>query len=491
MGSTSKMGAGTNVQDKLIASHDIDCPWKPSDLEQRSGRTIRQGNENPKVKIFRYVTENTFDSYLWQLVENKQRFISQIMTSKSPVRSAEDVDESTLSYAEIKALATGNPLIKEKMDLDVQVSKLKMMHANYLSNKYTLEDRIFKHYPSEIKRLENAILGYEKDIQRVTVNTAKSLDRERAFNGMRVNGIVFGSLNREDAGKAILSACRDVKSGSGKVIGDYRGFDMELNYDSFFNQFNLHLKGDMSHRVVLGSDVFGNITRIDNALDNLQIKLTDMIAKLEATKQQLYNAKIEVKKPFAKEKAFKVQTARLAELDRLLNMEELFEPVQVVSELDRAKELIEKYLEEEFDSELKPSDLEDLTKVDIAYTTTTDDAHEIQASVDLVNFAVNTYLDDILVHQDKYGSLKELNDYHMQDLDFESLIMVDDADIEKVEKFQAEEKNVVVHVQEDENHYIVGTASSRPSILGQLRTNKEASAQVTSKHAVQCKDGCL
>lgn len=491
MGSTSKMGAGTNVQDKLIASHDIDCPWKPSDLEQRSGRTIRQGNENPKVKIFRYVTENTFDSYLWQLVENKQRFISQIMTSKSPVRSAEDVDESTLSYAEVKALATGNPLIKEKMDLDVQVCKLKMMHANYLSNKYALEDRILKHYPSEIKGLENAIFGYEKDLQRVIVNTVKSLDGERAFNGMRVNGIEFGSLDKEDAGKAILSACRDVKIGSGKVIGDYRGFDMELNYDSFFNQFNLHLKGDMSHRLVLGSDVFGNITRIDNVLDNLQARLDDAIAKLEATRQQLNNAKIEVKKPFAKEKEFKEQTARLSELDRLLNMDELPEPVQTVSELDRAKDLIDKYLGEEFDSELKPSDLEDLTKVDIAYTTTTDDAHEIQASVDLLNFTVNTYLDDVLVHQDKYGSLKELNDYHLQDLDFESLIMVDDVDIEKVEKFQVDEKKVAVQVQEGEDDYIVGTASSRPSILSQLRTNKEASAQVASKPAVQCKDGCL
>jgi N12 class adenine-specific DNA methylase/predicted RNA methylase len=491
MGSTSKMGAGTNVQDKLIASHDIDCPWKPSDLEQRSGRTIRQGNENPKVKIFRYVTENTFDSYLWQLVENKQRFISQIMTSKSPVRSAEDVDESTLSYAEIKALATGNPLIKEKMDLDVQVSKLKMMHANYLSNKYALEDRILKHYPSEIKGLENAILGYEKDVQRVTVNIAKSLDGERAFNGMRVNGIGFGSLDKENAGKAILSACRDVKSGSGKVIGDYRGFDMELNYDSFFNQFNLRLKGDMSHRVVLGSDVFGNITRIDNVLDNLQARLDDAIAKLEATRQQLNNAKIEVKKPFEKEKEFNEQTARLSELDRLLNMDELPEPVQTVLELDRAKDLIDKYLEEEFDSELKPSDLEDLTKVDIAYTTTADDVHEIQASVDLLNFTVNTYLDDVLVHQDKYSSLKELNDYHLQDLDFESLILVYDADIEKVEKIQADEKKVVVQVQEDEGDYTVESAFSRPSILGQLRANKEASAQVAPKHAIQCKGGCL
>jgi N12 class adenine-specific DNA methylase len=507
VGSTLKMGAGTNVQDRLIATHDLDCPWKPSDLEQRAGRLIRQGNENEKVKVFRYVTENTFDSFLWQLVENKQRFISQIMTSKSPVRSAEDADESALSYAEIKALATGNPLIKEKMNLDVQVSKLKMMQSNYLSNKYALEDKIMKHYPNEIKRLEDDIGAYQVDIERVEKNTVKGPDGEKVFNGMHIHNQDYGQLEKEEAGKALLSSCKKVNSGESKPLGSYRGFEMSLKYDSFYNQFDLSLKGAMNHNVTLGSDVYGNIARIDHVLDHMAPKLEEAKLKLETSKSQLKSAEIEVKKPFDKEKELKEKVTRLSELDRQLNMLEN-EPLQEVSELNRAKDYIMDFIANEYEEDLKPFEFENLERIDIAYTTTEDEKHGIQASIDLVNFSVNTYVDDTLVHTDSYGSLKELNDFALQHLDYGSLVYVDDVDIERVEKltidkdtdldgvidrFDSDFRDSEVMTTGDLDEKIKDKSSTeRPSILGQLKKNQEK----ISETAVQMKsksdlDVCL
>lgn len=507
LGSTLKMGAGTNVQDKLIATHDLDCPWKPSDLEQRAGRLIRQGNENEKVKVFRYVTENTFDSFLWQLVENKQRFISQIMTSKSPVRSADDADESALSYAEIKALATGNPLIKEKMNLDVQVSKLKMMQSNYLSNKYALEDKIMNHYPGEIKRLEDVIIAYQVDIACVDKNTVKGIDGEKVFNGMSIDNQDFGKLDKEEAGKSLLNSCKRVNSSESKPIGSYRGFEMSLKYDSFFNQFDLTLKGAMNHNVTLGSDVYGNIARIDHVLDNMSIRLDESKQKLEMTKNQHKNAEIEVEKPFEKEKELKEKVARLSELDRQLNMLEN-EPLQEVSEMDRAKDYIMDFIAKEYEEDRKPFEFENLERIGIAYTTTEDDKYGIQATIDLVNFLVNTYVDDTLVHTDSFGSLKELNDYALQHLDYGSLVYVDDVDIERVEKltidkdtdldgvidrFDSDFRDSDVMTSGDLDERIKDKSSSeRPSILGQLKKNQEkigdAGIQMKSKTDV---DVCL
>ena len=259
IGSTSKMGAGTNVQNLLIASHDLDCPWRPSDLEQRAGRIIRQGNQNKDVYIFRYVTEGTFDAYLYQLVENKQKFISQIMTSKSPVRSAEDIDDASLSYAEIKALASGNPKVKEKMELDAKVGKLKLAKANYLSQKYELEDRILKYYPQKIKLIEERIYCLEKDINAVIP--------QKEFVEMTIKDMKI--TDKKQAGQAILLACQQLKSSDEVKIGEYRGFEMNLRYDSFHNEHILILKKHLSYSVELGNDVYGNITRIDNTIESI------------------------------------------------------------------------------------------------------------------------------------------------------------------------------------------------------------------------------
>jgi hypothetical protein len=465
IGSTQKMGAGTNVQDKLIATHDLDCPWKPSDLEQRAGRLIRQGNENEKVKVYRYVTENTFDSYSWQLVENKQRFISQIMTSKSAIRSAEDIDESTLSYAEIKALATGNPLIKEKMELDVQVSKLKMLQSNFLSNKYSLEDKIVNYYPNEIKRYQDMIVGYKEDIKILELNTNKLVDGDKSFSTMIVKGIFYDKLQKEDAGKAILNACKELKNDENIEIGEYKGFKMKLSYDSFNNQFNLNLKGSNNHKVILGTDIFGNISRIDNVLENMQTKLIETIERLESSKQQLKNAESEVNKPFDKEIELKEKIKRLSELDRLLNMNEVTEKVNEISELDRAKEYIMEFIVREYESE--DIEFNDLSNIDIAYTTTEDDEHEIQIKADLLNFSLNTYIDDILVNKDQYGSLKDLNDYNLKHLDFDTLVTIDDRDFEKLVKTKNTKVNKSIN-QNQEN-----SDSEKPSILEQLKKNKQ------------------
>ncbi len=316
MGSTQKMGAGTNVQNKLAASSDLDCPWRPSDLEQRLGRSIRQGNENPEVDIYRFVTEDTFDAYLYQLVEGKQKFASQIMTSKSPVRSCEDIDETALSYAEIKMLATGNPHIKEKMDLDVQVQKLRLLKSNYLSEKYRLEDKIIKFYPQEIARQSAIIDGLKSDIDRLAQHP-KPLDD--TFVGMQVSGISFA--DKAEAGKAILSACQAMTSPDAVPLGEYRGFPMELFFDSFNREYKVSIKGELSYTITLGTDTFGNITRLDNALEGLSKRLETAVQELDNTKKQLETAKVDVEKPFAQEEELKTKTARLDELNILLNMD--------------------------------------------------------------------------------------------------------------------------------------------------------------------------
>lgn len=313
LGSTAKMGAGTNVQKRLIAEHHLDIPWRPSDIEQREGRILRQGNENKRVDIFRYVTENTFDSYMWQTIENKQKFISQIMTSKSPVRSCEDVDETALSYAEIKALATGNPHIKEKMDLEIEVSRLKLVKANYLSQKYMLEDSLLKHYPREIRLTQERIKGYEMDI--ALYERHKSED----FPGMLLYGTHYAE--KKEAGTAILEACKAMTSPEPKEVGSYRGFTLLLSYDIVAKVFRMTLRGELSHTVELGSDIHGNIQRMENVLESLPSRLSACEQALATLKEQMDNAKAEVEKPFEQEQELSEKAARLAELDALLNMD--------------------------------------------------------------------------------------------------------------------------------------------------------------------------
>ena len=316
IGSTAKMGAGTNVQQKLIAIHHTDCPWRPADLQQREGRIVRQGNENPEVEIYSYVTEQTFDAYLYQLVENKQKFIGQIMTSKSPVRSAEDVDEQALSYAEIKALATGNPHIKEKMDLDVAVSKLKLLKQNHLSQRYSLEDRIIKFYPQQIKQGEERIAGYNADIERAKENTFLNSDN---FSPMVIEDVTYDE--KKGAGSAILVACKAMTSPELKSIGAYRGFNMELSFNSFEKEYVLTLVGSLRHSVSLGADIYGNITRLDNLISSMPDKLKACEERLADTKVQLENAKAEVERPFPQEKELSRKMERLAELNALLDMD--------------------------------------------------------------------------------------------------------------------------------------------------------------------------
>ena len=316
LGSTQKMGAGTNVQDRLIALHDVDCPWRPSDLEQRSGRIIRQGNSNPEVDIYRYVTEQTFDAYLYQLVEGKQKFASQIMTSKSPVRSAEDIDETALSYAEIKMLATGNPYIKEKMDLDIQVQKLKLLKSNFLSEKYRLEDKIIKYYPQQITSLQNKIEGLKQDVETAKRNPKPTDDR---FVGMEVNGVFYSE--KAEAGKAIIEACKLMSSPEPIYLGKYRDFDMELSFDTLERTYMIKIKGSTSRNVFLGEDSYGNITRIDNGVEKFSEALSFAENELANTKAQFETAKTEVEKPFAQDEELKTKLARLDELNILLNMD--------------------------------------------------------------------------------------------------------------------------------------------------------------------------
>ena len=315
LGSTQKMGAGTNVQDRLIALHDIDCPWRPSDLEQRAGRIIRQGNSNPEVEIYRYVTEQTFDAYLYQLVEGKQKFASQIMTSKSPVRSADDIDETALSYAEIKMLATGNPYIKEKMDLDIQVQKLKLLKANYLSEKYNLEDKIIKFYPQKIAALNNTIKALEQDLATAKAHPKPSDD---SFVGIEIDGKYISE--KADAGKAILEFCKQMNNPDPIAIGKYRGFDMELQFSSgVVHCYEIALKGATTQKVSLGEDANGNITRIDNAIGRLSEHIENTKVELKNIQTQYETAQIEVQKPFAQEEELKAKTKRQIEVEKLIS----------------------------------------------------------------------------------------------------------------------------------------------------------------------------
>lgn len=322
LGSTQKMGAGTNVQNKLIALHDIDCPWRPSDLEQRSGRIIRQGNENPDVEIYRYVTEETFDAYLYQLVEGKQKFAAQIMTSKSPVRTAEDIDDTALSYAEIKMLATGNPYIKEKMDLDIQVNKLKMLKSYYLSQKYDLEDKIIKFYPQEIALQTARIKGLKADLE-IQKTHPKEIDGK--FVGMTIQGTEY--KDKAEAGKAIIYFCKTKTNADTEILGEYRGFKMEIEFNQYERAYVVTLRENFSYHVTLGTDIHGNITRLDNAIDGIESRLNKAEEQLANTQAQLETAKVEVEKPFVQEDELQQKMARLTELNALLDMNQGDVPV--------------------------------------------------------------------------------------------------------------------------------------------------------------------
>lgn len=322
LGSTQKMGAGTNVQNKLIALHDIDCPWRPSDLEQRSGRIIRQGNENPDVEIYRYVTEETFDAYLYQLVEGKQKFAAQIMTSKSPVRTAEDIDDTALSYAEIKMLATGNPYIKEKMDLDIQVNKLKMLKSYYLSQKYDLEDKIIKFYPQEIALQTARIKGLKADLE-IQKTHPKEIDGK--FVGMTIQGTEY--KDKAEAGKAIIEFCKTKTNADTEILGEYRGFKMEIEFNQYERAYVVTLRENSSYHITLGTDIHGNITRLDNAIDGIESRLDKAEEQLANTQAQLETAKVEVEKPFAQEDELQQKMARLTELNALLDMNQGDVPV--------------------------------------------------------------------------------------------------------------------------------------------------------------------
>ncbi|WP_376765809.1 SNF2-related protein [Enterococcus faecalis] len=424
LGSTQKMGAGTNAQDKLIAIHDLDIPWRPADLSQRAGRIVRQGNENKEVHIFRYVTENTFDAYLFQTLENKQKYISQIMTSKTPVRVAEDVDEATLNYAEIKALATGNPLIKEKMDLDVEVSKLKMLESNFKSNLYKLEDKVVKFYPKEIERLKERIENLKEDIKNVEPygEVDKNLKEDNKFTSLIIDGKKY--IDKKIAGEFLLNKIKGVKiyremDKDGEKIGEYRNFDLSIKYDSFFNKYNFILKGKGEYRGEFGTDEIGNITRMDNVLDKLPERLENTISKLKDTEEQFQTAKIEIQKTFPQAELLKDKTLRLAEVNNLLDMGKTEDIRQDNPLLEEVKEELIDFLNREYDEENRLEDFDtifpDLTDIGIAYTTTPDEKHEIQISLDLINYKMNTYVDKNLIDSFQYtydpldaSDLKEL-----------------------------------------------------------------------------------
>ena len=329
LGSTQKMGAGTNVQDKLVAVHHLDVGWRPSDMTQRNGRIIRQGNRNKEVQVYQYVTEGTFDAYLYQTLENKQKFISQIMTSKSPVRSCDDVDEQALSYAEIKALCAGNPLIKEKMDLDIDVARLKVLKADHQSQQYRMEDKLLKYFPAEIEKQTGYIHGFEADMKTVEAHPQIA----DGFCGMEIMGKAY--TEKADAGEILLAACKDTKSADPVPLGSYRGFQMELSFDSFRNEFDVTLKGAVSHRVALGTDARGNITRLDNALAGIPERLERANEQLNNLYNQQEAAKAEVGKPFPQEAELTAKSQRLAELDAALNMEDSAENRDERSESER------------------------------------------------------------------------------------------------------------------------------------------------------------
>ena len=317
LGSTFKMGAGTNCQDRLVALHDLDCPWRPRDLEQRSGRIIRQGNLNPEVDIFRYVTEGTFDAYLYQMIENKQRFISQVFTSKAPARVMQEIDDTALSYAEIKALATGNPLIIEHANLESEVNKLKVLYGSHLSQKYDLEDRILRHYPQEINRLTEQITGCTADIALRDSNTPVGKD---TFPPMQILGATY--TEKAEAGKELLEACKKVNSSGALVLGAYRGFEMSLSFEPFSKEYHITLKGTLSHSTPLGSDIHGNLTRIDNVLNGLESKRKGLEDQLTNTRTQMQTAQEDAQKPFDREEELQTKSKRLAEITKLLKLDE-------------------------------------------------------------------------------------------------------------------------------------------------------------------------
>ncbi|HEL1178055.1 TPA: DEAD/DEAH box helicase family protein [Streptococcus equi subsp. zooepidemicus] len=434
LGSTQKMGAGTNVQNKLIALHDLDVPWRPADLEQRAGRIVRQGNENKEVNIYRYVTENTFDAYLWQTIENKQKFISQIMTSKTPVRVAEDVDESSLNYAEIKALATGDPKIKEKMDLDNEVTKLKMLEANYKSNRYRLEDKVAKNYPEEIAKTEKLIEAVKKDISEVEPKA----EGEEKFTSITILGEKI--IDKKLAGERLLEAISKVKINESKVIGKYRNMDLEVSYNFFTNSHNFSLNGTAKHSGELGTSADGNITRLDNALEKMPEKLKRLEEKLISTKEQLENAKEELEKPFEKADELKSKVLRLAELNKLLDMgdvEEKRNDNPLVEDVKRAiidfcnREYEENHSYDEFDA-LYP----DLKHIGIAYTNTPDERHSIQYELNLEDKIWTQYIDDISIKTESFDyenkgeneSLRNMKN-EIELSSFEDLVYVDSEDL--------------------------------------------------------------
>lgn len=437
LGSTQKMGAGTNAQNKLIATHDLDIPWRPSDLEQRKGRIVRQGNENKDVHILRYITENTFDAYLFQTLENKQKYISQIMTSKTPVRAAEDIDEATLNYAEIKALATGNPLIREKMDLDVEVSKLKMLESNFKSNLYKMEDKVVKVYPREIESLKEKIENLKKDVKKVEPyrvektgktdeyahTTLENIDQNEKeagaktdketvskFTSLTLSGRKY--IDKKQAGEFLISRIKSIKKTddfrSDEVkIGEYRKFDLFAYYDSFSNQYKFNLKGEENHYGEFGTDEIGNITRMDNVLDRMPERLEQTLEKLKDTENHLETAKLEIKKKFPQAELLKEKTLRLAEVNNLLDMgqkEDIKEERNPL--LEEVKEELIHFLNKEYDEAHSVEDFDtmfpDLTDIGLAYTTTPDEKHEIQTSLDLINYKMNTYVDNTLINSFSY-----------------------------------------------------------------------------------------
>ena len=437
MGSTQKMGAGTNVQKKLIALHDLDVPWRPADLEQRAGRIIRQGNENKDkggVYIYRYITENTFDAYLWQTIENKQKFISQIMTSKTPVRVAEDVDESSLNYAEIKALATGDPKIKEKMDLDNEVTKLKMLEANYKSNRYRLEDKVAKTYPEEIARIEKLIEAVKKDISLVEPQG----EGENRFTSLILHGEKI--MDKKEAGERLLEAIKNVKVNESKVIGQYRNLDLEVSYNIFTNERAFSLNGASKTVGELGVSADGNITRLDNAIDKLPEKLSYLEEKLVSTKEQLQNALEELEKPFEKAEELKMKVLRLAELNKLLDMGEVEEQENTNPLLEDVKKAIidfcnreyeEKHSYDEFDT-LYP----DLKHIGIAYTNTPDERHGIQYELNLEDYTWTQYIDDTVVKTESFDYENKGENEALRNMkneielsSFEDLVYVDSEDL--------------------------------------------------------------
>lgn len=436
LGSTQKMGAGTNVQNKLIALHDLDVPWRPADLEQRAGRIVRQGNENKEVSIYRYVTENTFDAYLWQTIENKQKFISQIMTSKTPVRVAEDVDESSLNYAEIKALATGDPKIKEKMDLDNEVTKLKMLEANFKSNRYRLEDKVAKNYPEEIARTEKLIEAVKKDISEVEPKA----EGEEKFTSITLFGEKI--TDKKLAGEKLLEAISKVKINESKIIGKYRNMDLDVSYNFFTNAHDFSLNGAAKHSGELGTSADGNITRLDNALEKMSEKLKRLDEKLVSTKEQLENAKEELKKPFEKADELKNKVLRLAELNKLLDMGEVEEKRNdnpLVEDVKRAiidfcnREYEENHSYDEFDT-LYP----DLKHIGIAYTDTPDERHGIQFELDLEDYTATQYVNDVVVSHYDYvkenGSIEKALDvmkFEMENGEFNTFVSVDEEELKQ------------------------------------------------------------